>query len=124
MAAITGASSRRAARTVSIDSSIFPDILTECPSMERPVTRMQLSVTDLAQPIQFYETLFGAPPVVRNEDYAKWMLDDPRVNFAVSLRDQPPGLTYGEDPEGPLAAVGAGCSEAARPPSTPAGCRA
>ena len=45
---------------------------------------LHMSVPDLGQSIQFYETLFGAPPSVVKDDYAKWMLDDPRVNFAIS----------------------------------------
>ena len=47
---------------------------------------LHVSVPDLAQSIQFYETLFGAPPTVVKDDYAKWMLEDPRVNFAISRR--------------------------------------
>ena len=45
---------------------------------------LHVSVPDLAQSIQFYETLFGAPPTVVKDDYAKWMLDDPKVNLAIS----------------------------------------
>ncbi len=45
---------------------------------------LHVSVPDLAQSIRFYETLFGAPASVVKDDYAKWMLDDPRVNFAIS----------------------------------------
>lgn len=45
---------------------------------------LHVSVPDIAQSIQFYETLFGAAPTVVRDDYAKWMLDDPRVNFAIS----------------------------------------
>ena len=45
---------------------------------------LHVSVPDLGQSIQFYETLFGAPATVVKNDYAKWMLDDPRVNFAIS----------------------------------------
>lgn len=45
---------------------------------------VHVSVDDLAQSIRFYSTLFAAEPSVVKEDYAKWMLDDPRVNFAVS----------------------------------------
>jgi catechol 2,3-dioxygenase-like lactoylglutathione lyase family enzyme len=41
-------------------------------------------VTDLDQSIGFYSTLFGSEPTVVKSDYAKWMLDDPRVNFAIS----------------------------------------
>jgi catechol 2,3-dioxygenase-like lactoylglutathione lyase family enzyme len=47
---------------------------------------LHVSVPDLAQSIAFYETLFGAPASVVKDDYAKWMLEDPRVNFAISTR--------------------------------------
>src|SRR4051794_38833089 len=49
---------------------------------------LHVSVPDLAQSISFYETLFGAPASVVKDDYAKWMLDDPRVNFAISTRGE------------------------------------
>ena len=45
---------------------------------------LHVSVPDLDQSIEFYATLFGAKPTVVKDDYAKWMLDDPRVNFAIS----------------------------------------
>jgi catechol 2,3-dioxygenase-like lactoylglutathione lyase family enzyme len=45
---------------------------------------VHVSVDDLAQSIRFYSTLFSAEPTVLKGDYAKWMLDDPRVNFAIS----------------------------------------
>ena len=45
---------------------------------------VHVSVEDLAQSIRFYSTLFAAEPTVVKDDYAKWMLDDPRVNFAIS----------------------------------------
>ena len=45
---------------------------------------VHVSVADLDQSIRFYSTLFAAPPTVTKTDYAKWMLDDPRVNFAIS----------------------------------------
>ncbi|HWB50646.1 MAG TPA: ArsI/CadI family heavy metal resistance metalloenzyme [Stellaceae bacterium] len=45
---------------------------------------VHVAVDDLAQSIRFYSTLFAAAPAVVKDDYAKWMLDDPRVNFAVS----------------------------------------
>ncbi len=45
---------------------------------------VHVSVSDLTQSIGFYSTLFGAEPSVVKSDYAKWMLDDPRVNFAIS----------------------------------------
>jgi catechol 2,3-dioxygenase-like lactoylglutathione lyase family enzyme len=45
---------------------------------------VHVSVDDLAQSIRFYSTVFSAEPSVVKDDYAKWMLDDPRVNFAIS----------------------------------------
>ena len=54
---------------------------------------LHVSVPDLTQSIGFYETLFGAAPSVVKDDYAKWMLDDPLVNFAISQR----GGTVGVD---------------------------
>ena len=48
---------------------------------------LHVSVPDLAQSIAFYETLFGAKASVVKDDYAKWMLDDPKVNFAISTRE-------------------------------------
>jgi catechol 2,3-dioxygenase-like lactoylglutathione lyase family enzyme len=45
---------------------------------------VHVSVDDLDQSIRFYSTLFAAEPTVLKSDYAKWMLDDPRVNFAIS----------------------------------------
>ncbi|HEX4884062.1 MAG TPA: ArsI/CadI family heavy metal resistance metalloenzyme [Casimicrobiaceae bacterium] len=47
---------------------------------------VHLAVPDLEQSIRFYNGLFGTEPTVRKPDYAKWMLDDPRVNFAISQR--------------------------------------
>jgi len=47
---------------------------------------VHLSVPDLATSIRFYSGLFGLPPTVAKPDYAKWMLDDPRINFAISQR--------------------------------------
>jgi catechol 2,3-dioxygenase-like lactoylglutathione lyase family enzyme len=55
---------------------------------------LHVSVPDLAQSIQFYETLFGAPPSVVKDDYANWMLEDPRVNFAISQRGIGPGVDH------------------------------
>jgi catechol 2,3-dioxygenase-like lactoylglutathione lyase family enzyme len=55
---------------------------------------LHVSVPDLAQSIQFYETLFGSPPAVVKPDYAKWMLDDPRVNFAISQRGAAAGVDH------------------------------
>jgi len=55
---------------------------------------LHVSVPDLDQSIQFYETLFGAPPSVVKGDYAKWMLEDPRVNFAISQRGVRSGVDH------------------------------
>ena len=44
------------------------------------------TVRDLDESIRFYSTLFGQEPARREPDYAKWMLEDPRVNFAISTR--------------------------------------
>ena len=48
----------------------------------------------MAESIRFYSTLFGAEPSVRKEDYAKWMLDDPRINFAISTRGGMNGVDH------------------------------
>ncbi|WP_367947438.1 VOC family protein [Sphingopyxis sp. BSNA05] len=48
---------------------------------------IHVGVDNLAASIQFYSTLFDAEPTVAKDDYAKWMLDDPRVNFAISSED-------------------------------------
>ena len=50
---------------------------------------VHVGVEDLDRSIHFYSTLFGAQPTIRKDDYAKWMLDDPRVNFAISSGDKP-----------------------------------
>jgi len=47
---------------------------------------LNVAVEDLQKSIGFYSTLFGAAPTVVKGDYAKWMLEDPRVNFAISDR--------------------------------------
>ena len=53
---------------------------------------VHVAVPDLSQAVRFYSTLFGAEPSVKKDDYAKWMLDDPRVNFAISARGRPAGV--------------------------------
>lgn len=55
---------------------------------------LHVTVPDLRQSIPFYETLFGAAPSVVKDDYAKWLLEDPRVNFAISTRDRAAGLDH------------------------------
>lgn len=55
---------------------------------------VHIAVEDLAKSIGFYSTLFGAEPVVVKADYAKWMLEDPRVNFAISDRVAVTGVDH------------------------------
>jgi hypothetical protein len=55
---------------------------------------VHVSVADLSQSVGFYSALFAAQPVVVKRDYAKWMLDDPRVNFAISTRGRDVGLDH------------------------------
>ena len=55
---------------------------------------VHVAVHDLQRSIGFYSALFAAEPVVKKHDYAKWMLDDPRVNFAISTRSAKAGLDH------------------------------
>jgi catechol 2,3-dioxygenase-like lactoylglutathione lyase family enzyme len=55
---------------------------------------VHVAVENLPQSIGFYSALFAAQPAVVKTDYAKWMLDDPRVNFAISTRGRQPGLDH------------------------------
>jgi lactoylglutathione lyase len=55
---------------------------------------VHLHVDDLARSIGFYSKLFAAEPARIESDYAKWMLDDPRINFAISTRGARPGIDH------------------------------
>jgi catechol 2,3-dioxygenase-like lactoylglutathione lyase family enzyme len=55
---------------------------------------VHLRVQDLSQSIRFYQNLFGAEPTVTKPDYAKWMLDDPMVNFAISTGEGTAGIRH------------------------------
>jgi len=55
---------------------------------------LHISVPSVEQAIAFYSTLFAAPPSVVKDDYAKWMLEDPRVNFAISARRPRMGVDH------------------------------
>ena len=55
---------------------------------------VHVAVDNLDKAIGFYSTLFAAEPSVVKPDYAKWMLDDPRVNFAISMRANKAGLNH------------------------------
>ena len=54
---------------------------------------VHISVESIEQSVGFYNALFGQPPTVSKDDYAKWMLDDPRVNFAISRRPAQAGVS-------------------------------
>ena len=55
---------------------------------------VHVGVKDLDQSVAFYSTLFGAQPTVTKADYAKWMLEDPRVNFAISAGHAAKGIEH------------------------------
>jgi catechol 2,3-dioxygenase-like lactoylglutathione lyase family enzyme len=55
---------------------------------------VHVSVRDIEESVGFYSTLFAAAPSVHEREYAKWMLDDPRVNFAISTRSGTPGIDH------------------------------
>lgn len=55
---------------------------------------LHISVADLNKSISFYQALFGLPPTIQKPDYAKWMLDDPLINFAISQRGTTVGLDH------------------------------
>jgi catechol 2,3-dioxygenase-like lactoylglutathione lyase family enzyme len=55
---------------------------------------VHVAVDNLETNIRFYSTVFGRPPTVQKHDYAKWMLEDPRVNFAISQRGAKPGVDH------------------------------
>jgi catechol 2,3-dioxygenase-like lactoylglutathione lyase family enzyme len=55
---------------------------------------VHVAVDDLKANVRFYSTVFGAPPTVEKPDYAKWMLEDPRINFAISQRGARPGVDH------------------------------
>ena len=55
---------------------------------------MSINVTDLEKSIAFYSHLFGEQPVFQKDDYAKWMLEDPRVNFVLEKSARTNGLTH------------------------------
>ena len=55
---------------------------------------VHVAVKNLEESTRFYSAMFGLEPTVIKPDYAKWMLDDPRVNFAISQRSQTPGVNH------------------------------
>ena len=55
---------------------------------------VHVAVSDLSKSIAFYSAMFGEQPAVLKADYAKWMLEDPRINFAISNRGHAPGVNH------------------------------
>jgi hypothetical protein len=55
---------------------------------------VNVTVKDISEAVRFYSALFDAAPVVLKTDYAKWMLDDPRINFAISTRGERAGVNH------------------------------
>lgn len=55
---------------------------------------VHVAVNELTGSIEFYNRLFGQEPAKQTVDYAKWMLDDPAINFAISARGNKPGLDH------------------------------
>jgi hypothetical protein len=55
---------------------------------------VHVAVNDLSKSIAFYSAMFGEQPGVVKQDYAKWMLEDPRINFAISNRGQTAGVNH------------------------------
>ena len=55
---------------------------------------VHVAVDDLDASLRFYSTVFGTSPTVHKPDYAKWMLDDPRINFAISQRGAKSGVDH------------------------------
>lgn len=69
---------------------------------------VHVAVDDLEANVRFYSTIFGSEPSVLKPDYAKWMLDDPRINFAISQRGAKAGvdhLGFQVDSDGELKAL-------------------
>ena len=55
---------------------------------------VNMTVADLDRSVAFYSRLFAAEPSVQRPDYAKWMLEDPRINFAITTRGKAPGIDH------------------------------
>jgi catechol-2,3-dioxygenase len=55
---------------------------------------VHVSVENIDKAVGFYSALFATKPAIVKDDYAKWMLDDPRMNFAISTRGRQPGLDH------------------------------
>ena len=79
---------------------------------------VHVTVRDIEESVKFYSALFAAEPTVEKKDYARWMLDDPRVNFAISTGGASPGINHlgiQLDDEGALSDVTGRLKETGRP---------
>ena len=79
---------------------------------------VSVAVSSLEPSVRFYSTLFGVEPTVLKVDYAKWMLEDPRVNFSISSRDKKKGIQHlgiQVDDDAELAALAGQLARANRP---------
>jgi catechol 2,3-dioxygenase-like lactoylglutathione lyase family enzyme len=78
---------------------------------------VNVAVRDIEQSVRFYSTLFGTDPSVLKPDYAKWMLEDPRVNFAISTHSETSCLDHlgiQVESQGELAEISGRLAEAGR----------
>jgi len=55
---------------------------------------IHIAVNDLSENVSFYSILFNTLPTVQHQDYAKWQLDDPAVNFAISTQGHSSGINH------------------------------
>ena len=55
---------------------------------------VHVGVAEISSSISFYSRMFGCEPTVLKSDYAKWQLEDPKVNFAISARGGPIGINH------------------------------
>jgi hypothetical protein len=55
---------------------------------------VHVGVSSIDESVRFYSHVFGAAPTVLKDDYAKWMIDDPRINFAISARGSHLGVNH------------------------------
>lgn len=55
---------------------------------------VHVSVENIEESVKFYSTMFGAEPVKKKNDYAKWLINEPSINFAISARGRKPGFDH------------------------------
>jgi predicted enzyme related to lactoylglutathione lyase len=79
-------------QTTALEAHESHRILKRSVAMKR--LHVHVGVEDISNAIGFYSALFAIKPTLVKPDYAKWMLDDPRVNFAISTRGKKPGLDH------------------------------